>query len=215
MVDGVPDDVLLRLKAHAHWWLIFAFLVAENACFLGLVVPGLTILVGTGVLIYTGDLSPTAAISAAVLGTWVGDQINYMLGRWGLRRLPVIRRILDRSDRVYGFIQRSPVWIYTFFHFPVYLRTVFPLALGSIRFPFGTWLWIDTCAGLLFVGAYVGLGYGLAHTSTQLVDIARIGSYIGLGFSLLFVVWAVRLIKILIQAMRAPKQDGASPSRPS
>jgi len=201
---GIPLDTLLDwARAYAPWF-VFAWLTLENTLFLGVVIPGLTVLIVAGLLIHTGDVAAAPVLGAALLGTYLGDNVNYVIGRWGLRRFAWVRRVLEENDRVHRFIDRYPTGVYVFFHFPVYLRTAFPLTLGSMRVSWRTWLWIDLVAAPLFVATFVTLGYGLARyvlditdLETAVRDIAQTGNVIILIFSLLFAYGTIQFIRLL------------------
>lgn len=184
-------------------WVVFAWLALENTLFLGFIIPGLTVLVVAGLLVETGDVAVVPVVVAAVLGTLLGDNLNYAIGRWGLRRLPWVRRMTEENDEVRHFIEHQPRIYYVFFHFPVYLRSAFPLTLGSMRYSYRSWLGIDLIAAPLFVAAFTGLGYGLARFVLQVTDLAaavreisRIGNGLILLFSLVFAYGTVRFLRL-------------------
>jgi len=195
--------------------LVFAWLTLENTLFLGFVAPGLTVLILAGLLIETGDVQPVPVLLAALAGTFLGDNLNYAIGRWGLRRFGWVRRILAENDEARRFIEQYPTVVYVFFHFPVYLRTAFPLTLGSMRYSYRTWLRIDLVAAPLFVFAFTGLGYGLAHYLLQAGDlvsavreIVRTGNVILLLFSLAFAYGTIQFARLLWKTGReTPKPD--------
>ena len=70
--------------------LLFAFVAAESA---GAFVPGETALIVAGALAGEGRLSLSVVIGIAAGGAIVGDNVGYVLGRKGLRRL------IDRPGR--------------------------------------------------------------------------------------------------------------------
>lgn len=192
---------------------VFVWLTLENTLFLGFLVPGLTVLIITGVLIQTGEVHPAPVLLAALAGTFLGDQVNYAIGRWGLRQFGWIRRVLSENEDARRFIDRYPTGVYVFFHFPVYLRSAFPLTLGSMRTSYRTWLTIDLVGVPLFVGAFTGLGYGLSRyglpgtdLATAVREIARTGNGILLAFSLLFAYGTIRFVLVLWQSARAPDE---------
>lgn len=214
------DTTLEFIRSYGHW-IVFVWLTLENTLFLGVVAPGLTVLLAAGVLLHTGDLGGPAAILAALSGVWVGDTINFVLGRYGLRRFGWVRRVLQHNDDVHGFIKRYPEAVYVFFQFPVYLRTLFPLTLGAMHTPWRTWLRIDAIATPLFVGAYMGLGYGLARFVLEISDleaalhqILRAGNVVALGFSVLFAYGTYRFVRVLVKSARSPSAEafGESPA---
>lgn len=195
------DRLLALLQAYAPLF-VFVWMALENTLFLGFLVPGLTVLVVTGLFIHTGDVPPGPVLAAALLGTYLGDTLNYALGRWGLHRLGWVRRVLSENDEARRFIDQYPAGLYVFFHFPVYLRSAFPLTLGAMRYPWARWLWIDAVAAPLFVAAFVGLGYGLSRYVLQVDDLAgavrdisTVGNGLLLGFSLLFAYGTYRFVR--------------------
>ena len=182
---------------------VFLGLVLENSIFLGLIVPGLTLLIAAGYLMATGELNPWLGVAAGISGTLIGDNIHYALGRWGLRRFRWVRNLLDKSDEVYDFLHRRSKWAYLFFHFPVYLRTIMPMALGASRYPLKTWYWIDLSAAFLFNAAYISLGYVLGGLSGDLVGAGKAGNVVALGFSAVFIYWTYLFVRILLRKKRA------------
>ncbi|WP_022834408.1 DedA family protein [Salisaeta longa] len=216
MPDLSLPSILQWMQAHAVA-LVFVWLALENVLFFGIVMPGLSVLMVAGVLLYTGDVSPLPILTAAVAGTYLGDNLNFAIGRWGLRRWHFLQRVLDANDDVRSFIDRYPMWIYIFFHFPVYLRSAFPLTLGAMRYPVHRWLLIDGLAAPLFVGAFVGLGYGLASVLLgqrtllgALHEITQWGNAVALTGSLVFAYGTYRFLRILWRAARHPTTDGSS-----
>jgi membrane-associated protein len=53
----------------------------------GVPVPGESSLIAAGVLASRGDLQMSAVVAAAATAAIVGDNVGYVLGRWGGRRL--------------------------------------------------------------------------------------------------------------------------------
>jgi membrane protein DedA with SNARE-associated domain len=198
---GVALDRILELVQDYAPVFVFTWMALENTLFLGVLVPGLTVLVVTGLLIHTGDVPPGPVLAAALAGTYLGDNLNYALGRWGLHRIGWVRRVLSENDAARRFIDRYPWWVYVFFHFPVYLRSAFPLTLGALRTPWRRWLILDAAAAPLFVAVFVGLGYGLGryvlrvdNLATAVRDISTVGNGVILTFSLFFAYGTYRFV---------------------
>ncbi|MFB6279966.1 MAG: DedA family protein [Salinibacter sp.] len=213
-MDISLETILDWIRACAPGF-VFAWMALENTLFLGLLVPGLTVLVVAGLLIHTGDVPPGPVLGMAVLGTYLGDNANYVLGRWGLRRLSWIRRLLAENGEARAFIERYPTFVYIFFHFPVYLRSAFPLTLGSMNVSWRTWLGIDLVAAPLFVISFIALGYGLGRFAFRGTDLAvalREVSYVGNGiliaFSLLFAYGTYKFVRTVWRvSRRQPPSD--------
>jgi undecaprenyl-diphosphatase len=81
---------LVNVPANLGYPLLFVLVGAESA---GLLVPGETALIVAAVLASQGRLSLPAVIAVAAAAAIVGDNIGYLIGRRGLRRL------LDRPGR--------------------------------------------------------------------------------------------------------------------
>jgi membrane protein DedA with SNARE-associated domain len=123
--------------------------------------------------------------------------------------------VLTDNEDARQFIERYPKSLYVFFHFPVYLRSAFPLTLGSMGVSWRTWLGIDLAAAPLFVGAFVGLGYGLGRyvlrgtdLAVAVQDISRVGNGILLVFSLLFAYGTYKFVRTVWRTARRPPPDG-------
>jgi membrane-associated protein len=75
---------LIHLPAHLGYLILFALTGAESA---GVPVPGETALITGGVLAHHGQFQIAPVIAVAALGAIVGDNIGYLIGRVGGRRL--------------------------------------------------------------------------------------------------------------------------------
>ena len=94
----MPDiNLLFNLLAKFAWlgnWLFFILAFIESAPFIGLFVPGATLISVGGFLASQGVLSAWDIIIFATLGAIVGDFFSYSLGRWGgnwLKNKKIIR----------------------------------------------------------------------------------------------------------------------------
>ena len=75
---------LIHLPAHVGYLILFALTGAESA---GVPVPGETALITGGVLAHHGRLDIALVIAVAALGAVAGDNLGYLIGRTGGRRL--------------------------------------------------------------------------------------------------------------------------------
>jgi membrane-associated protein len=88
---------LLDVPANVGYPLLFVLVGAESA---GALVPGETSLIAAAVLASQGRLSLPLVVAVAATAAILGDNIGYLIGRRGLRRL------LDRSGRWSAHRQR-------------------------------------------------------------------------------------------------------------
>ncbi len=75
---------LVHLPAHLGYLVLFALVAAESA---GVPVPGETALIAGGVLAHHGVFHIAAIIATAATGAIAGDNLGYLIGRTGGRRL--------------------------------------------------------------------------------------------------------------------------------
>lgn len=77
-------SALIALPAHLGYLILFALVAAESS---GVPVPGETALITAGVLANHGQFSIELVIIVAAAAAIVGDNIGYLIGRTGGRRL--------------------------------------------------------------------------------------------------------------------------------
>jgi membrane-associated protein len=191
-MDGLDLHALSSGHPYAYA-LIALMLFLETVFFLGFVVPGLSVLIVAGFLVSTRALDLGPAWLCALAGTTAGDNLSFLLGRLGsmrLARIGSLRRKMTAAARV---LRSQPPWLLVFFHFPVYLRTVVPLALGSVGYAWPRWLALDTIGATLFTGCFLGIGMVAGHVSREVDAALAFGGSIVVFASLMVVVWIVML----------------------
>ncbi|MAT38457.1 MAG: hypothetical protein CL946_02505 [Ectothiorhodospiraceae bacterium] len=182
--------------------ILFLALFLENSLMLGIVIPGITVLILTSSLIHSGDVNAAACLGTAFAGTILGDNINYLLGRYGISRIDFVRKVLDKNSDIVERVHEEQTSLLIFFHFIVYMRTILPMTLGSSKFPFRRWIVYDVIGVSLFVSAFTLLGYIVGYTSAMINDAVDISNYISYIFGGLFVVWLVRVLFIIRKKRR-------------
>jgi len=96
--------VFVALPASGLAYLLLALLIGGESA--GMPLPGETALIAAGVLASRGDLWLPAVVMTGAAAAIVGDNIGYMLGRYGARRLlerpgrleELRRRFLERGE---------------------------------------------------------------------------------------------------------------------
>ena len=139
MTEGF-DQLLAWIGEHPDWAGLVVFLVAmvESLAVVGVVVPGVIMLLGAGALIGAGVLDFWSIALWAIAGAIVGDGLSYWLGhhfeylterwRWFRMHPDHLQRGIDFFDR-YGDIS---IALGRFFG-PI--RAIVPLAAGLMRMP--------------------------------------------------------------------------------
>ncbi|MGB8817674.1 MAG: VTT domain-containing protein [Rhizobiaceae bacterium] len=175
--------------------------------------PASILMLAAGGFVAAGDLSLMTSIAGALGGAVAGDQAGYFSGRWaggrlteklGTRAAPLAKAtaMLARRGGVAVFLTR---WLFSA------LGPYVNLAAGASRQPWPIFTAWGIAGEAVWVGLYVGLGYGftgnLEAASTMAVNIlgmlAAGAVAAGLGY------W-------LVATVRAEKRkDGHSAAKPA
>jgi len=181
---------------------IFLGMMLENSVGLGLIFPGLFILISGGFYAGIGELNIFFVFFWAYLGVLSGDNISYFIGRYGFIKVPFLKKISPHLDKIEKSIRKDTERFLIFFHFPVYSRMVLPAFLGILSFRFRKWLILDMIGAFLFTSTFSLTGYIIGKT-TQLLDTAiSVSTYIQWVFFLLFVWWFVSVVYTIIKLFR-------------
>jgi membrane protein DedA with SNARE-associated domain len=160
-------EALLALLGRVGSWsylLIFVAATLEASAFVGLFVPGDTVAVIAGALVWEGILDLPETIGVAAAGAIVGDSIGYELGRhlgrpWLLRhgrRFGLHPHRLQRLDELF---ERHGGKTVLFGRFVAFFRALVPFAAGSSRMPYLRFLAFNVVGAVLWAVGFVGLGY--------------------------------------------------------
>lgn len=190
-------EQLLSLPALWVYLLVAALVFAEDAIFLGFVIPGESAALLAGVDAQRGHLHLAAAIAVVVAAAIAGDAVGYQVGRrLGERVLAaaVLRRRRARIDAAQDLLSRrggAAVFAGRFFAF---FRAVMPALAGTARMPYRRFAPWNVAGALVWGTGFVLIGY-LAGASYQQVaaSVGRAGA-IAAGAAALAVVvaWRVR-----------------------
>ncbi|WP_351236275.1 DedA family protein [Streptomyces sp. NPDC002133] len=151
----------------AGWWsyaVVFVATASETSAFIGVLVPGETIILLASAIAGRGDLNVLVVAAAAVAGGITGDNLGYALGRRCARH-PGRRRSrrADRHHHPHGHAQAflvrhggAAVFIGRFIGF---VRTFLPYAAGMSGMPYRRFVVYSTAASLVWGIGNVLLGY--------------------------------------------------------
>jgi membrane protein DedA with SNARE-associated domain len=182
-------------------------LMLENVLFLGLIFPGLFILIFGGYYAGLGNLNIFAVIISAFLGTVLGDNLSYALGYFGLVNLPILKRFSTELDKIERSIHANTERFLVLFHFPVYSRMILPAFLGVLKFNTRRWVVLDLIGAFLFSTTFATIGYVIGRSSRTLESAIDISNYIQWAFLLVFGWW---LISAILTIRRLFKKNDTS-----
>jgi membrane protein DedA with SNARE-associated domain/membrane-associated phospholipid phosphatase len=206
-------NYLIKLISRlGHWGYLIIFLGAALECsaFLGLAVPGESLVLVGGFFAGSGQLDVGDLIIVVAIGAILGDSIGYELGRhcgrsWLLRYGRWFRLRQSHLDRVDDFFRRHGGKTIFMGRFIGFLRVLAPFVAGSSRMPYGRFLFYNATGAFLWSTAFVLIGY-FVGASWDIV-----GKWIGrasaiLGGALLVVLGMVWLWRWLVRHEVAVKE---------
>jgi len=209
-VSGVLDNIL---NLDPVWLLLVAGLLvfAEDAVFVGFVVPGETAAVLAGVGAGLGHVALPLSLVVVVAAAIIGDSVGYEVGRrfFGPRVLThrFLARHASRIERAQGFLRRRGGIAVFLGRFTAFFRAMMPALAGASRMPYRRFLLWNALGGVVWGTVFVVLGY-VAGASYHQVE-----KQVGRGIALALVVVVVGLL--VAWRMRSerhkPKVPDASP----
>ncbi|MER7741894.1 DedA family protein [Streptomyces sp. NPDC096538] len=186
----------------AGWWaylVVFAVTVGETSAFLGLLVPGETVILIAAALAGKGDLNPVILAVAVVTGGIIGDNLGYLMGRRCGRR-PSSGRF--RRFRVDAHLRRAQTFLVRHGgkavfagRFIGFIRTFLPFAAGASAMPYRRFLFFSTLASVVWGVGNVGLGYFAGTAATEFLHSAGVVGALALAAMTLAMFVGLRLLK--------------------
>ncbi len=191
-VLGVPPTLAYALVA----LLVFA----EDALFIGFVIPGETAAVLGGVLASRGQVQLELMMGVVVLAAVVGDTVGYEVGRrFGTKPLEsrMFNRHRGKLDKAQDFLRRRGGSAVFLGRFIAFFRAVMPALAGVSRMQYPRFLAFNAAGGLTWGVGFVLLGY-LAGNSYEVVA-KTVGRDVAAAVLLIavaaLVVWRVRVAR--------------------
>lgn len=185
-------NVLERLTDLPAVWVYFtvALLVyAEDALFIGFLIPGETAAILSGVTANTGHTELPILIAVVIVAAIVGDSTGYEVGRrYGTRLLDIrpLKPRRKRLDEARAFLARRGGPAVFLGRFVAFLRAAMPFLAGSAHMPYRTFLVYNAAGGVVWGATAVLLGYvaGAAYKTVA----ARFGEVTAAGVAVITIV---------------------------
>ncbi|RKT76766.1 membrane protein DedA with SNARE-associated domain [Terracoccus luteus] len=195
----IGDLVSKILDAPAALVLVVVGLVvfAEDALFVGFVLPGETVAILGGVAANRGHVPLAAVLAVVIAAAVIGDSVGFEVGRrLGPRLLDSkpLRKHHARIDAAQDFLKRRGGWAVLLGRWVAFFRAVMPALAGSSPMTYRTFLLFNALGGILWGSVVVTAGY-LAGASYQKVEavFGRDAAIVaGVVVVLGVVVWRVR-----------------------
>lgn len=209
-MSGALGDLL-----SANAWIVYTvvglLVFAEDALFVGFVLPGETAAVLGGVSASLGHVELVAMYAVVVLAAIVGDSVGYEVGRVAGPRILTIRPLERHQHRLHDaqdFLARRGGAAVFLGRFVAFFRAVMPALAGIARMPYRRFLPWNAVGGLVWGVTFVTLGY-VAGSSY-----ARIEALVGRGLAVaVAVLVVVALVVWRVRRSRAERTLEADDSR--
>lgn len=160
----------ISLTGSLAYPLLFLLVAAESS---GVPVPGETAVITAGVLASQGTLSLWAVIVIASVAAIVGDNVGYLLGRKGVRRLLVHgekrEQLLRRAE---AFFARHGGKAIFFGRFVTGVRVVIAWAAGTSKYPWRRFVVWNAAGGVCWAAAVATTAYLLGETAKRDITLA-------------------------------------------
>ena len=157
---NLPAWIVKPFLAHAYL-VTFAGIVLENV---GLPIPGEALLMTAGLLAASGQLSPWLVLVAGTAGAVTGDNLGYLMGRFGGHRLPALycKVTLGSSDctrRTAEHFRRHGRLTIALARFVTGVRIFAAPMAGSTGMPFLRFAAFDLLGVGTWASLFTALGY--------------------------------------------------------
>jgi membrane protein DedA with SNARE-associated domain len=199
-VSGIINSLVNEVLGAPPWlvYLIIALVVfAEDALFVGFVLPGETLAVIGGVTASLGHTSLTWVLVVVILAAVIGDSVGYEIGRlFGPRvmGLKILERRQEKLDSAQDFLRRRGGSAVFLGRWTAFFRAVMPALAGLSGMRYRVFLPWNAVGGIAWGATAVTAGY-LAGESYHRVEkwLGRgAAGIVGLIVVVAIVVWAVR-----------------------
>jgi len=190
------------------------------AVFVGTLLEGEAVLLLAGYFAHRGYMYLPIVLLLAFAGSFIGDQIGFVIGR--LKGRLIFDRRPKWQPRAKWILAQVAVherWLLLAFRFVPGVRMLTPLVLGMAGYPqrrFAVYNLIGAAAWSLIIGL---IGYFAGHAATRIFqevadnELAVIATILALGFVLWFVrrAWLARRARAIAAAAAEKARDNTPP----
>jgi len=207
-VSGLVDSLVTTVMGAPPWlvYVVVGLVVfAEDALFVGFVLPGETLAIIGGVTASLGHTSFAAVLGIVVVAAVVGDSVGYEIGRiYGSR--VIAHRMFDRRraklDAARDFLRRRGGMAVFLGRWTAFFRAVMPALAGLSQMRYRVFLPWNAVGGIAWGATAVTAGY-LAGQSYR-----RVEQWLGTGAAV--VVAVLVLVLVAVWAVRRHRRERAA-----
>jgi membrane protein DedA with SNARE-associated domain len=212
VLPGFLNDLAGPLQ-HYGYWAILVLLLVED---FGIPVPGETVLIAGAIYAGSGRLNVVVLGLVAFAAAVLGDNIGYLIGRFGGRALisrygKYVFLTPERLDKAEAFFGRHGGKIISIARFIDGLRQANGLIAGITEMHWLKFVIYNAIGAALWVGAWVTIGYFAGqHITTIYNDITKYSLYVAIAAVVVIAAW----IFMRVRRRRGRKQAEAAAAAP-
>jgi membrane-associated protein len=198
-------DRLFNVSGALVYSIVAVLVFAEDALFIGFLIPGETAAIIGGVIASRGHVQLWLIALIVVAAAIVGDTVGYEVGRHlgpRLLNLKVFNKRRARLDDAQNFLRRRGGAAIFLGRFVAFFRAVMPALAGTARMRYLKFLAFNAAGGLTWGVGFTLLGY-LASNSYQRVAKTA-------GTTAAIVVAAIVLVAVVIWRIRKHRAEKSS-----
>ncbi|GAC1513520.1 MAG: hypothetical protein NVS1B16_05790 [Pseudarthrobacter sp.] len=195
-------DGILNVSPLVAYIAVFCLVFAEDALFVGFVIPGETAAVLGGVVASRGQVELWLMMVLVVVAAITGDSVGYEVGKhYGPRILKsrLLARHARQLNKAKDFLHSRGGSAVFLGRFTAFFRAVMPALAGTAHMPYPRFLVWNAAGGLTWGIGFVLLGY-LAGNSYEAVAKAA-------GRDIAVVVAAVAVVALVAWRLRVWKKE--------
>jgi undecaprenyl-diphosphatase len=197
-LQGLLEDVSNALGAWTYL-LVGAFAFAETGAFVGLVVPGETVMLLGGAVAGQGAISIYLLIAIAWFSAWAGDTTSFFLGRrlgreFVMRNGPRFGISHERFEKVEDYFSRHGGKTIFIGRFISLVRAFAPFIAGSSGMRYRAFVPYSILGTGLWASAHILIGYFFSRSIDTAAKYAGRGAFL-LGTLIVVIVGAVLLVR--------------------
>ena len=199
-------DTAMQQILQAPLWLVLVVVgvvvFAEDAIFVGFIIPGETVAILGGVAASLGHVPYAAVLVVVILAAVVGDSVGFEVGRHLGGRVVQLRafdRHRDRIDNAQDFLGRRGGIAVFLGRWTAFLRAVMPALAGMSRMHYPTFLAWNAAGGIAWGATVVTIGYVAGRSY------AKVEAYLGRGAAI--VVAALVVVAVVVWQVKRHRAE--------
>jgi undecaprenyl-diphosphatase len=197
-LQGLLEDISDTLGAWTYL-LVGAFAFAETGAFVGLVVPGETVMLLGGAVAGQGAIDIYLLIAIAWFSAWAGDTTSFFLGRrlgreFVMRHGPRVGISHERFERVEDYFSRHGGKTIFIGRFISLVRAFAPFIAGSSGMRYRSFVPYSVLGTGLWASAHILVGYFFSRSIESAAKYAGKGAFV-LATLIVVTVVAVTLVR--------------------